>query len=288
MSNHRNTGARFAGKRALITGAARGQGRRHAVRLAEEGADIVAFDIDGDDDLHYRVANRDDMAETVRQVEALGRRIIAETADVRDRARLGELLAGAVDALGGLDIVVANAGICPLGADAPATAFSDAVDVNLVGAINTVSVSLPHLRSGAAVVVTGSVAAFQSGTVDRAGPGGLGYRASKRMVAQYVHDLAHALAPERIRVNAVHPTNCDTDMLHNEALYQRFRPDLERPTRADAEVAFVGMTAMGVPWVEPDDVSDAVLFLASDEARYITGMQLRVDAGFIAKITDHF
>src|SRR5690606_669028 len=119
-----------------------------------------------------------------------------------------------------------------LGADAPASAFNTAIEVNLVGVVNTVSASLPYLDAGSSVIVTGSVAAFQSGSVDRAGPGGLGYRASKRMVAQYVHDLAHAMAPEHIRINAVHPTNCDTDMLHNEALYRRFRPDLERPSRA--------------------------------------------------------
>ena len=118
-------------------------------------------------------------------------------------------------------------------------------------------------------------------------PGGMAYMTSKRLISQYVHDLATELAVRGIRANVVHPTNCNTDMLQSEPMYRSFRPDLEKPTRADAEPAFGVQQAMQVPYIEPEDISNAVLWLASDESRFVTGMQLRVDAGGYLKWYDY-
>ncbi|WP_018636348.1 mycofactocin-coupled SDR family oxidoreductase [Parafrankia elaeagni] len=278
---------RVSGKVAFVTGAARGQGRSHALLLAEEGADIIAVDIcEQTEFANYPLATADDLAETVALVEKLDRRIIARTADVRDRAALVSVVADGIAELGRLDIVVANAGLCPLGADLPAAAFLETVEVDLVGVINTISAALPHLGAGASIIATGSVASLVVGHTDSPtnGPGGAGYAHAKRAIVPLVRDLALALAPEMIRVNAVHPTNCDTGMLQSEPMYRLFRPDLEAPTREDAESAFASLQAMpNVPYISPREVSNAVLFLASDESRYVTGLQLKVDAGATLK-----
>jgi SDR family mycofactocin-dependent oxidoreductase len=278
---------RVEGKVAFITGVARGQGRSHAIRLAEEGADIIGVDIpDPIEHTVYPMSTQEDLDETVNLVEKLGRRIVARKADVRDRGALKTALDEGVAELGGLDIVIANAGICPLG-PLPPQAFLDTFDIDFVGAYNAFMVSYPHLKNGASMMATGSVAGMVSGTVDNpaTGPGGAGYALAKRTLAQLVHDLSVALAPQMIRVNAVHPTNVATDLLFNKGLYGVFRPDLDNPTKEDAMIAFPAMQAMPIPWVEPRDISDAVLFLASDESRYITGMQLRIDAGAVPKQT---
>jgi SDR family mycofactocin-dependent oxidoreductase len=281
---------RVQGKVAFITGAARGQGRSHAVRLAEEGADIIAVDVCHDvDSLKYSLAGPDDLKETVRLVEALDRRIVAVQADVREREQLSAALEQGVAALGRLDIVVAQAGIAAMKGEPPMQAWTDVMDTNLIGTINAIHAALPHLTEGASVIATGSTAAFMTFLPMQqvgADPGGMGYMVSKRMLSEYVHELARNLAPRNIRVNAVHPTNVNTDMLHSDPMYRSFRPDLENPTRKDAELAFPVQQAMPIPYVEPVDVSNAVLFLASDEARYVTGMQLRVDAGGYLKWHD--
>ena len=183
--------------------------------------------------------------------------------------------------------MVANAGIAPLGPGLPGGAFLDAVNVNFVGVVNLVTAAYPHLRAGAAVIATGSVAAMLRGATDirQQGTGGAGYSLSKREVARFVHDLALALAPESIRVNAVHPGNVNTDMLHNPSMYKVFRPDLEDVTRKDFEPASAAMFPLPISWLEPRDISAAVVFLASDDARYITGQQLRVDGGVALKHT---
>jgi len=184
-------------------------------------------------------------------------------------------------------VVVANAGICPLTAGLPPKAFADAVDVDLVGVLNLVHASLKHLEAGASIVVIGSNAAFMSSmntTGIDGGPGGAGYAFAKLAAAHYVNDFALALAPFSIRMNAVHPTNVNTDMLHSPPMYRAFRPDLKEPTREDAEPIFPFVQAMPIPYVEPEDISEAVLFLASDAARYITGQQLRVDGGGFLKV----
>jgi SDR family mycofactocin-dependent oxidoreductase len=279
---------RVEGKVAFVTGAARGQGRSHAVRLASEGADIIAVDICRDiDTVTYPLARPEDLKETARLVEEQGRRIVAREADVRSAEHLRTVLEDGVRELGHLDVVVAQAGILPMGGKRELQAWSDVIDVNLIGSINAVQVALPHLRKGASVIVTGSVAAFMGRTIEPtpgADPGGSGYSFAKRILGDYIHELARQLAPRGMRANAVHPTNVDTAMLQNEVMYRTFRPDLENPGRQDAELGFKSQQAMDVPYIEPMDVSNAVLFLASEEARYITGMQLRVDAGGYLKM----
>ena len=278
---------RVEDKVAFITGAARGQGRSHAVHLAEEGADIIAVDICEDiTSNEYPLARPEDLDETVRLVEKTGRRIVPIQADVRDRRALAEALDRGITELGKLDVVVANAGICPLGEGLPVEAFIDAVDVDLLGVINAVHVALPRLGEGASIIMTGSVAGLLSSASSGSGPqglGGAGYNLAKRVIVEYSTTLAVKLAPKSIRVNAVHPTNCNTDMLQSEPMYKTFRPDLANPTVAEAEEGFRSFQAMPVPWVEPADISYAVVYLASDESRYITGLQLPVDAGATIK-----
>jgi SDR family mycofactocin-dependent oxidoreductase len=276
---------RVAGKVILITGAARGQGRSHAVMLAAQGADIIAVDGCGDrrdmDTVGYPLASVDDLAETIRLVEAEGRRALKICCDVRNRQQLTTAVTEVIAELGRLDVVVANAGIAPLSSRAP-KGFVDAIDVNLVGAINTISACLPHLAAGASIIATGSFAAF-SGTVSSHTAGAAGYKFSKKALSHYINDLAAQLGPESIRVNAVHPTNVNTAMLHSPPVYEQFVPDGVEPTREAAEAAFPVLQAFPISWVEPEDVSSAVVFLASDESRFVTGMQLRVDGGALVK-----
>ncbi|MFD0364654.1 mycofactocin-coupled SDR family oxidoreductase [Nocardia sp. GCM10030253] len=282
---------RVEGKVAFITGAARGQGRSHAVRLAEEGADIIAVDICRNiDSIGYALSTPEDLEETVRLVEKAGRRIVAEPADVRDAAALRAVLERGIAEFGRLDTVVAQAGIAGMKGQPQWQAWSDVIDTNLVGVINAVQAAIPHLADGSSIIATGSVAALMDvSKVDRPGkdPGGVAYMVAKRLLSQYVHELATHLAPKMIRANVVHPTNCNTPMLQSEPMYRSFRPDLEKPTRADAEPAFHVQQAMPVPYVEPEDITNTVLFLASDESRFITGSQIRVDAGGYLKWYDY-
>ena len=276
---------RLNGKVALVTGAARGQGRSHAVYLADEGADIIALDICADiDSNEYPLATPADLDETAKLVEKSGRRVVAAQVDVRDRAALTSALASALAELGGLHVVVANAGICPQGNHIPFRGFIDAFDVDFVGVVNTVHVALDHLTAGGSVIVTGSIA----GLVDQkdlatgggpSGPGGAGYGLAKKMVRDYTKALALTLGPQNIRINTVHPTNVNTDMLHNLPMYRTFRPDLAEPTREEAELVFPLLQVMPIPYVETEDISHAVVYLASDESRYVTGQQLFIDAG---------
>lgn len=275
---------RLHGKVVLITGAARGQGRSHAVHLADEGADIIALDICTDiESNEYPLARPADLDETKDLVEKSGRRVVTAQVDVRDRVRLAQVLDDAVAQLGGLDVVVANAGIAPLGDHIPVEGFIDAFDVDFIGVVNTVHVALSHLKSGGSIIVTGSTAGLLPATGmnggNLQGPGGAGYGLAKKMLKEYTKVLAITMGPKSIRVNAVHPTNCDTDMLHNQQMYKTFRPDLETPTRADAEVTFPFLHVMPTAYVDPSDISHAVVYLASDESRYVTGIQLFVDAG---------
>ena len=281
-------GDRLQGKVALITGAARGQGKSHCIRLAEEGANIIAVDLcENMDTVRYPLGSDADLADTVAQVEATGQRIIATKADVRDRVGLKAAVDAGVAEFGGLHIVCANAGILPIKTHS-AQSFIDAMDVDFGGVLNTVAVTLGHLSAGASMILTGSTAGMMPGTLTNPalGPGSVGYGLAKTFIVQYTEVLALQLAPDSIRVNAVHPTNCNTNLLHNEDLYKVFRPDIENPTADDVLPAFHVFQAMPIPYVEPRDISNAVLFFASDEARYITGINLRIDAGSLLKWPD--
>jgi (+)-trans-carveol dehydrogenase len=274
---------RVAGKVAFITGAARGQGRSHAVRLAEEGADIIAVDRCADlPSVPYPLATPDDLAETVRQVEALDRRIVARPADVRDQAALTAAVDEGVAELGRLDIVCANAGVNqPAPAqDMAEEVWAGIVDVDLSGVWRACKAAIPHLIAGArggSIVLTSSAAGIK-GYANIAH-----YTAAKHGVVGLMKTLAQELAPHRIRVNTVNPTQVDTPMIMNEPMYRLFCPDVDQPTRADFAPVSQAMHLLPVPWVDPRDVSNAVLFLASDEARYITGTALPVDAGVLIK-----
>lgn len=274
---------RVENKVVLITGAARGQGRAHAVRLAEEGADVIALDLCQTPDwVNYRLAEPEDLAATVKVVEAAGRRAIGVRADVRDAATMTAAVAEAVSELGRLDVVIANAGVAVLGEDQPEHVYLETVATNLSGVVNTVQAALPHLGAGASIIATGSFAGMRPQGVAN-GPGGAGYSFAKRGVAQFVHSLAMQLGPRFIRVNAVHPGNVNTPLLHTDAMYKVFRPDLDAPTLDDALDAFASLQLMPIPFVEANDVANMMLFLASDESRYVTGMQMRVDAGALLK-----
>jgi SDR family mycofactocin-dependent oxidoreductase len=276
---------RVQGKVAFVTGAGRGQGRSHAIRLAEEGADIIAVDRCEDfPTIGYPMATPEDLEETAQFIEKTGQRVVTAKVDVSDAGKLKSAVDDAVSQLGGLDIVVTSAGIAGM------QGWIDVINTNLIGTLNAIHVALPHLREGASIIATGSTAALMDVSKnDNPGtdPGGAAYLHSKRLLSQYVHNLATELAPRGIRANVIHPTNCNTPMLQSEPMYRSFRPDLEHPTKADAEPVFYVQQAMKVPWIEPEDISNMVLFLASDEARYITGTQQRVDAGGYLKWYDY-
>jgi (+)-trans-carveol dehydrogenase len=267
---------RFTGKVALVTGAARGQGRNHALRLAQEGSDLVLVDVCQEvETIGYDLASPGDLEETVRLVKAAGARVIAEQIDVRDSAALDAVTSRAMQELGRLDVVVANAGIA---GSLPITELTDSVwqdmiDINLTGVFKTIRAAVPYLESGAAIVITSSIAGMK-GLANNTH-----YTAAKHGVMGLMRSLANEVAPRGIRVNCVNPTNVDTRMLFNDAIYRLFRPDLESPAREDVEEMMRGMHPLPTGWVEVDDVSNAVLFLASEEARYVTGVALPIDAG---------
>ena len=271
------------GKVALITGAARGQGRSHAVKLAEEGADIIAVDICAQiDSVPYPLATPADLAETADQIRSLGRQVVAARADVRDQAQLRAAIDEAVSELGRLDVVCANAGIY---SSAPAhemteQAWQDLIDVNLTGVWLTCKVAVPHIIAGGrggVVIITSSVAGHKPyANISH-------YVAATHALIGLTKALAQELAPHDIRVNAISPTLVDTDMIQNEIIYRLFLPDSKEPTREQFSEASQATNLLPVPWVEPRDVSEAVAFLVSDSARYVTGISLPVDAGVLAK-----
>lgn len=271
-------------KVALITGAGRGQGRAHAVRLAEEGASVIAFDICAPvASVSYEMATTADLDETCALVRAAGGQAYAAQVDVRDLDVLERELASGVDALGGLDIVVANAGIASYapGHEISEAAWQEMIDINLTGTWHTIKAAVPHLVAagrGGSIVLTSSAAGLQ-GTPNLAH-----YVAAKHGVTGLMRTFANELAPHWIRVNSVNPTQVDTPMIMNDEIFRMFRPDLDAPTREDIVDVSIATNALPVPWVEASDVANAVLFLASDEARYITGVALPVDAGILAKV----
>ena len=274
---------RVQGKVAFITGAARGQGRSHAIRLAQEGADIIAVDVCEDvATVPYHGATQADLAETVKAVEALDRRIVASKADVRDYASLKKALDDGVAQLGRLDIVSANAGIFSTAPTAELTEeeWGQMIDINLSGVWRTCKAAIPQLieaGNGGSIIITSSGAGLKGF------PNFAHYVSAKHGVVGLMRTLALELAPHSIRVNSLHPTNVNTDMIQNEAMYHLFVPGSENPTREEFASVSQSMQALPIPWVEPVDISNAVLFLASDEGRYITGVTFPVDAGMTQK-----
>ncbi|WP_063062943.1 mycofactocin-coupled SDR family oxidoreductase [Nocardia sienata] len=272
--------SRLAGKVAFITGVARGQGRSHAVRMAEEGASIIGVDSLTDVDVApYSMATKEDLAETVALVEKAGGKIIAKQADVRDQAALDAAVAEGVDTFGFLDIVCANAGIMP--SIVPSWQWTEAdwqatIDIDLGGVWRTTKAAIPAMLAGGR---GGSIVLTSSAIGLKAVPGLVGYVAAKAGMVGLMRTLALELGAQGIRVNSVHPTSVGTDMIFTDDLYRAFRPDLESPTVEDVEPILRSTTLLGIPWVEPADVTDAIVWLASDEARYVTGVTLPIDAG---------
>jgi SDR family mycofactocin-dependent oxidoreductase len=277
---------RVEGKIALVTGAARGQGRNHAVRLAEQGADVIALDICEDlPTVPYPLATEDDLAATAESVEKAGRRVFSAKVDIRDADRLNDVVARAVSELGGLDIVSVNAGICSYGEilDLTADQWKEQLDVNLTGSFNTAKATIPHILArggGGSVIFTASTCGLE------VVPGIGHYNASKYGVVALTKTLALELGERGVRVNAVCPTNVATPMFQNDPTMKLFFPDVENPVLADFEApgsVARQMHVIPIPWVEVDDITNAVMYLASDEARYVTGTTLVVDAGRLIK-----
>jgi SDR family mycofactocin-dependent oxidoreductase len=270
---------RLDNKVAFITGAARGQGRSHAVSMAREGADIIAVDIcEQIDTVAFPMSTEEDLAETVRLVEEQDRRIVARKADVRDLEGLKAAVDAGVAELGRLDIIVANAGISGFGTVTELTSqeWQDVVDVNQTGVWHTCKVGVPHITAhgeGGSIVITSSAAGLH------AFANLAHYASAKHGLVGLMRVLAVELGPQKIRVNSIHPTQVNTPMLMNDQIYPLFCPDVENPGQADLAPVSQAMHTLPVPWVEPEDISNAIIFLTSDEGRYITGVPLPVDAG---------
>lgn len=279
------TGGEWSGKVAFITGVARGQGRSHALEFARRGADIGGLDICGPiATVPYDLATPSDLEQTAQDIKALDRRAILETADVRDAAAVRGVVGKVLDTLGRIDVVLTNAGVFSVAdhlATLSAETWQDVLDVNLTGVWNTVQACLPSMvesGNGGSIVMTSSIGGVQ----------GLlqcpHYVASKHGVIGLMRALANELGPDGIRVNAVCPTNVNTPMIQNPANYRTFRPDLADPGREDIIDVAASTHILNVPWVEPEDVTAAAVWLASDAARYLTGVALPVDAGLLEKV----
>ncbi|ATL31469.1 mycofactocin-coupled SDR family oxidoreductase [Streptomyces formicae] len=266
---------RLAGKVAFVTGAAGGLGRSHVRRLAEEGADLVVVDICRPvETVPYPQSTPEELDEVVEDVRGLGRRVVARQTDVRDRDALQEAYDAGLDAFGQIDVVVANAGIAPLLVEDRVQAWHDAIAVNLTGTFHTIEVAIPSMvaaERGGSIVIVSSTAGLVG--IGGASNGGLGYAASKHGVVGLMRAYANNLAPHSIRVNSVHPTGVATRMVTDPAVIEFVAQD---PILSEESP-----NALPVDTVEAVDVSNAVLWLASDEARYVTGVTLPVDAGFI-------
>lgn len=268
----------LAGKVALITGAARGQGRAHALRLASDGADIIAVDLcDQIASVPYPLATADDLAATVKLVEDAGARIVARPGDVRERGSLGGAVQAGLDEFGRLDIVVANAGIAPM--QAGADGWRDVIDVNLTGVHHTVEVAIPTMIAqgeGGSIVLISSAAGLAG--IASADAGSIGYAAAKHGLVGLMRVYANHLAPHSIRVNSIHPAGVDTPMINNEFTLA-WMADLLGQSDSPPDMG----NALPVQVLAPEDVANAVAWLVSDQARYITGITLPVDAGFLNK-----
>jgi len=268
------------GKVALISGVARGQGRSHAVTLASEGADIIGFDICADEvaTVEYPLATEADLQETVALVEKYDRRMVAHKADVRDFDAVSAVVEAGVAELGRLDIVLANAGILSVTGEAGLThrAFYDSIDVMLTGVYNTVAASVDHIVAGGAggsIVLTSSTSGLKA--LGNGVPGMTGYIAAKHGVVGLMRSWAKRYGPDGIRVNTVHPTGVNSPMVNNEAF--------GRWVEENPEIANDMQNILPVPLIEPLDISNAILFLCSEQGRYVTGHTMVVDAGFTTR-----
>lgn len=273
---------KFDQKVALITGAGRGQGRSHAVEFAKEGASLILCDLDSDlDSPPYGMSRWSDLEETVALVEAEGGQAISAVADVRDTAALVDLVDSGIDRFGQIDIAVANAGIAGISTvgEMSDEAWDEMIGVNLTGVFKTLRAVSPHMveRGYGRIIATSSVVARQ-GSANIAH-----YVAAKWGVVGLVKSLALEVADSGVTVNAVCPTSVDTPMIQNEAFRDLFLPGQEQYTLEDVERAYTSLNPIPIPWVQPEDISDAVLFLASDEARFITGEALPVALGWNAR-----
>jgi SDR family mycofactocin-dependent oxidoreductase len=266
------------GRVALITGAARGQGRAHAVRLAADGADVIAVDLCAQiASVPYPLATPEDLAATVKLVEDTGARIVAKQGDVRDRESLAAAVQAGLDAFGRLDIVVANAGIAPM--QSGGDGWRDVIDVNLTGVYHTVEVAIPTMinqGTGGSVVLISSAAGLAG--IGSADAGSIGYTAAKHGLVGLMRVYANLLARHSIRVNSVHPSGVDTPMINNEFTRQ-WLAKLVAKSDSPPDMG----NALPVQVMQPDDIANAVAWLVSDQARYITGVTLPVDAGFVNK-----
>jgi SDR family mycofactocin-dependent oxidoreductase len=288
MREHAKSGTQgdgpFAGRVAVITGGARGQGRSHAVELARQGADIALVDRCADlATVTYPLATPADLVETVRLVEAEGRRCVAVTADVRDLDAMIAFVDGVVAELGSADILVANAGVSTLGSifDMDAAQWSETVDVNLTGVFNAMRAVAPHMRRKR----WGRIIGISSMMGRSANPLIPAYCSSKWGVIGLTKSVAHEMAHVGVTANVIAPGNVSTDMLHNDMLYRLMRPDLEHPTKDDVAGVMASLHVQPVPWLDPEEITAAVLFLCSEGARHITGTVIDVDAGASARFT---
>jgi (+)-trans-carveol dehydrogenase len=274
---------RVDGKVAFITGAGRGQGRSHAIALAREGADIIAVDICAQTATPpYAMSTPEDLDETVRLVQEAGGKIVARVADVRDLDALSAVVDEGVKEFGRLDIILANAGITAYGALAEMTRehWQEMIDINLTGVWQTVRAGVQHIiagGNGGSIVLTSSTAGMYA--YDNIGH----YVVAKHGIVGLAKSLAKELGPHRIRVNSLHPSNVNTPMLNNPGTRKIFRPDMEDPQLEDVLDAFASVHVLDTPWLEPEDISNAVLYLVSDESRFVTGSQFVVDAGMLIK-----
>ena len=279
-----DAGGRFAGRVAVVTGGARGQGRSHAVELARRGADIALVDRCADlGTVTYPLATEEDLAETARLVEAEGRRCVTGVADVRDLAAMIAFVDGVVEDLGSVDIMIANAGISTLGSifELDAVGWSETVDTNLTGVFNALRAAAPHMRRRR----WGRMVTISSMMGRSANPMIPAYCAAKWGVIGLTKSVAHDMAHYNVTANVVAPGNISTDMLHNDMLYSLMRPDLEHPTKEDVSGVMATLHVQPVPWLEVDEITSAVVFLCSEGARHITGSVIDVDAGASARFT---
>jgi SDR family mycofactocin-dependent oxidoreductase len=274
---------KFDGKVVFITGGARGQGRSHALAFAREGADIVITDLAKQTStIPYAMSTEDNLNETTEAVESLDRRCVSIVADARDSNAMRDATQAAVEEFGKLDILIVNHGVVSLSpiADMSDETWDDTISTNLTGVFKTIRAALPHMvkqGSGRILVTASMAAAMGIPTIGH-------YVASKWGVVGLVKSVALEVAKHNITVNAVSPTNCNTDMIHHDAFYKLFAPDLENATREQVAPSFASLHPLpDVPWIEPIDISNAMLFLASDEARFITGEVMHVSAGWIVQ-----